>query len=163
MQDYKEAAKVILNELLDDVTGATAGKIRDAGEKEEGDTSSDLQGPVEDLQGPGRDLQGPVEEAGSMDVSFSSAPRAGDSEEEDIEDFASAEEEEDVAAITERLAAKLGMPSAEIETWAGDDVETAESTRKLVQELLDSEVVGQVRTPVTVRVASSCSRSRGGR
>ena len=64
MQDYKEAAKVILNELLDDVTGATAGKIRDAGEKEEGDTSSDLQGPVEDLQGPGQELQGLVEEAG---------------------------------------------------------------------------------------------------
>ena len=38
MQDYKEAAKAILNELLADVTGATLEKIENAGETEEGDT-----------------------------------------------------------------------------------------------------------------------------
>ena len=153
MQDYKEAAKAILNELLADVTGATLEKIENAGETEEGDTRQDLQ---------------VVEEACSMDVSFSSAPRNGDSEEEDIEDFASAEEEEDIAAITEGLmTAKLETPLATefedsnaIETWADD--QAVKSTRKLVQELLDSEVVGQVHTPVTNRITSSslsCGRS----
>ena len=164
MQDYKEAARAILNELLDDVTKATAEKIGDVSEREEGDIRCDLQGPKKDLQG--RDLQGPMEEAGSMDVSFSSAPRAGDSEEEDIEDFASAEEDEDIAAITEGLIAPAKLQSpletnfedlAAIETCAGVEAETAKSTRKLIQELLDMEVVGQVQTPVTGRVASSYS------
>ena len=93
MQDYKEAAKAILKELFDDVTEAKAGKIGGAGQKEEGDPRRDLQGAGRELQGSGRDLQCPVEEAGSLDVSFSSETHPGHSEEEDIEDFASAEDE----------------------------------------------------------------------
>ena len=54
MQDYKEAARAILKELLDDVTKATAEKIGDVSEREEGDIRCDLQGPKKDLQG--RDL-----------------------------------------------------------------------------------------------------------
>ena len=77
------------------------------------------------------------EEDYSAEVSFSSAPPTGDSEHDDVEDFASAEEEDDVVEATQ---AHLSMVL--------EKKPVTSDTVKLVQELLNSEVVGQVHTPV---------------
>ena len=70
----------------------------------------------------------------SAEVSFSSAPPTGDSEDDNVEDFASAED--DVVEATQ------AHPSMVLENKPA----TSE-TVKLVQELLNSEVVSQVHTP----------------
>ena len=72
------------------------------------------------------------EEGCSAEVSFSSAPRTGDSD-EDVEDFASVEDEDDLAG--EHLS------------FAAENEAATSETTKLVQELLNSEVVSQVHTP----------------
>ena len=69
------------------------------------------------------------EEGCSAEVSFSSAPRTGDSD-EDVEDFASVEDEDDLAG--EHLS------------FAAENEAATSETTKLVQELLNSEVVSQV-------------------
>ena len=81
----------------------------------------------------------------SAEVSFSSAPRTGDSEDEDVEDFASAKEEDDVEATQAHLSMVL------------ENKLVTSETIKLVQELLNSEVVGQVRTPVRATNPRPCS------
>ena len=81
----------------------------------------------------------------SAEVSFSSAPRTGDSEDEDVEDFASAEDEDDVVEATQAHLSYKPITS---------------ETIKLVQELLNSEVVGQVRTPVPASSHQPCSPDR---
>ena len=72
----------------------------------------------------------------SAEVSFSSAPQTGDSEGENVEDFASAEDEDDVVVATQ------AHPS-----MVPENKPVTSETVKLVQELLNSEVVSQVHTP----------------
>ena len=73
------------------------------------------------------------EERCSAEVNFSSEPRTGDSEDEDVEDFASVEDVDDLAG--EHLS------------FAAENEAATSETTKLVQELLNSEVVSQVHTP----------------
>ena len=86
----------------------------------------------------------------STEVSFSSAPRTGDPEDEDVEDFASAEEEDDVIEATKQAHPSMVLKNKPV---------TSE-TVKLVQELLNSEVVSQVRTPVPATNPRPCSPDR---
>merc|ERR1719318_1708317 len=138
-QDYKDAARAIVNQLLDDVTAQDSADAGYCGRRDDVAQEDGFSDGVVPIQG----------ENCSAEVSFSSAPRTGDSEDEDVEDFASAEEEDDVVEATQ------AHPSMVLEKKP-----VTSGTLKLVQELLYSEVVGQVHTPVPATKARPCSPDR---
>merc|ERR1719318_1021736 len=138
-QDYKDAARAIVNQLLDDVTAQDSADAGYCGRRDDVAQEDGFSDGVVPIQG----------ENCLAEVSFSSAPRTGDSDDEDVEDFASAEEEDDVVEATQ------AHPSMVLEKKP-----VTSGTVKLVQELLYSEVVGQVHTPVPATKARPCSPDR---